>query len=84
MLEITNITKSPIQVLIKSTKGAYLRESGNCLDTTRAFKSYNIPGLGSGKNQLTIEDEKVTEYIHRLVKQKLITIRHVTVKKEPL
>ena len=77
MLEITNRTKSPIQILVKSKQGAYIRKTESLVDTNRAFKSINIPGIGSGKNQIVIEDEKITEYIKRLEKDKLIYVRKV-------
>lgn len=81
MYEITNITRSPIQILIKSKKGAYNKKTGTLIDTNRAFKSLNIPGLGSGKNKVFIEDEKMTEYIIRLSKQQRppapITIKNI-------
>lgn len=77
MIEVTNITKSPVQILIKSKKGAFIKETGKLVDTNYAFKSYNIPGLGSGKNVIILTDEQKTIYIDKLVKEKLIKIRTI-------
>jgi hypothetical protein len=77
LLEITNKTRSPIQILVKSTQGAYNKEQGGCISTTRAFTSLNVPGIGAGENKVTIDDEKITDQIKRLEKEKLIQIKHV-------
>jgi hypothetical protein len=77
LLEITNKTKGPIQILVKSTQGSYNKKQQACVNTTRAFKSLNIPGIGGGLNVITIPDEKMTDHIKQLEAKKLIKIRHV-------
>ena len=77
MLKITNNTKSPITILVRSNQGAYIKKQNKCMDTTRAFKSLLIPGIGAGKNVVEIPDEKMTDHINQLVKKKLISIVHV-------
>jgi hypothetical protein len=37
----------------------------------------NIPGIGKGKNVFLLEDERVTEYIGRLEKAKLISTKYI-------
>lgn len=65
MIEITNLTKSPIQLLVRSRK------------KTRAFTTLVLPGRGSGHNKLMIEDERATEYIGRAEGNGLISTRQV-------
>jgi hypothetical protein len=66
MLEITNKTKGPITVMVRSkTK-------------PRSFTTLRICGIGAGKNVAIIEDEAKTEYIDRVEKvYGLITTRHI-------
>ena len=59
MIKITNITKSPVQVIIKSGRSNDL----NVL---------NIPGMGKGKNTYFLEDERWTHYIDEAEDRKLI------------
>jgi hypothetical protein len=65
MIEITNIKKSPVQVVIRSRKGA------------RAFTTLNIPGRGAGCNVYLLEDERHTEYVDRVEKMGLISTKYV-------
>lgn len=65
MIEITNKQKHPVQVLIRSRKGA------------RAFTTLNIPGRGANKNVYLLEDERHTEYVDRVEKMGLISTKYV-------
>lgn len=67
MIEITNKTKGPVQLAIKTGPG---KEKGLAV--------LNIPGIGAGKNIYLLEDERHTEYVDRaehagLIKQRKIT-----------
>ena len=66
MIEITNRTSGPIQILVRSRKKA------------RAFTTLVVPGRGSGHNVKTIEDELYTEYIDRAESFGLISTRKIT------
>lgn len=70
MIEIRNKLRSPIQVVVRSR--TEVPGSGS-----RAFTTRNIPGIGSGNNVYLLEDERHTDYIDRLVKEGLISTRHV-------
>ena len=65
MIEITNKQKSPVQILIRSRKGA------------RAFTTLNIPGVGANRNVYLLEDERHTEYVDRVEKMGLISTKYV-------
>jgi hypothetical protein len=65
MIEITNVCKHPVQVVIKSKK------------KVNSFTTLNIPGLGSKKNIYNLEDERSTAYIERVEKMGLIKTRYV-------
>lgn len=65
MIEITNKQKSPIQVVVRSRKGA------------RAFTTLNIPGIGANCNVYLLADERHTEYIDRVEKMGLISTKYV-------
>ncbi len=69
MLEIKNNKKFPVQLIVKSTV------------RTKSFTTLIIPGVGKGKNIYLLEDERVTDYIDRAVKDGLITTRHIPNKK---
>ena len=62
MKKITNRTKGPISIMVKSKK------------SPRSFTTLPIPGLGSGKNFIYLEEERFTEYINRMELRKLITV----------
>lgn len=66
MIEITNKTAGPIQLLIRSRR------------KPRSFTTLIIPGRGAGFNVKTIEDELYTEIIDRVEKYGLISTRRVT------
>ena len=70
MIEIRTKTRSPVQIIMRSR--IEVPGSGS-----RAFTTKVIPGLGSGKNVYLCEDERYTTYIDRLVKDGLISTRHV-------
>ena len=65
MIEITNLCKYPVQVLIKSKQ------------KVNSFATLNIPGIGSKKNIYHLEDERSTAYIERVEKMGLIKTRYV-------
>jgi len=65
MLEITNKTRGPISLVVRSRRA------------TRAFTCKTLPGIGAGQNVYLLEDERTTEYIDRLKNMKLIEVRHV-------
>lgn len=65
MIEITNRTKNPVQIIVRSKE-----DPSN-------FTTKIIPAIGKGKNIFYLEDERETEYINRLVSKKLITKRYI-------
>jgi len=72
MIEITNNTKGPIQVMVRSKK------------KVRSFTVLTIPGVGSGKikvhpghNKRIIEDEAATENIELVESFRLISTRRI-------
>jgi len=69
MIEITNKTRSPVQLLVRTgpQKG-------------KNFTVLNIPGLGSNHNVYVLEDERHTEYIDRAERDGLITQKKITKK----
>jgi hypothetical protein len=69
MLEIKNNKKFPVQLIVKSNV------------RTKSFTTLIVPGVGRGKNIYLLEDERVTDYIDRAVKDGLITTRHIPNKK---
>jgi len=66
MIEITNKTKCPVQLIVRSKTHP------------RSLTTLNIPAIGKGKNIFYLEDERTTEYIDRLVKSKLISTRYIS------
>jgi hypothetical protein len=65
MIQITNRGRSPVQIIVRSK-----------IDSHRLTVK-NIPGIGKGKNVFLLEDERVTEYIGRLEKAKLISTKYI-------
>ena len=65
MIEIRNKQKCPVQIVVKSRR------------KPRSFTTLNVPGIGSGKNVILLEDERATEYIERVEKLGLISTRQV-------
>lgn len=65
MIELKNLNKFPVQIVVKSTR---IPNSFTCL---------NIPGIGKKNNIFLLEDERATEYIDRAVEAGLITKRIV-------
>lgn len=65
MIEITNKTRGPVQLLIRSRKAP------------RSFTTLNLPGIGAGNHRYHLEDERATEYIERAEKLGLISTRHI-------
>ena len=65
MIEITNKTKGPIQLLIRKKVG-------------KEFTTLIITGVGLGKNTYLLEDERHTDYINRAEEMGLITQKKVT------
>ena len=66
MIEITNLKKHPVQIIIKSRK------------KSNSFTTLNIPGLGSKKNIYNLEDERSTAYIERVENMGLIKTRYIS------
>ena len=65
MIELKNLNKFPVQLIVKSTR---IPNSFTCL---------NIPGIGKKNNIFLLEDERATEYIDRAVEAGLLTKRIV-------
>jgi len=63
MIEITNTQTGPIQIVVRSKR------------KLRAFTTIVIPGRGSGKNKVVIEDEAATDYIQLVENYGLISTR---------
>lgn len=63
MIEITNLQKTTIQLIIRSRKA------------TNSFTVLNIPGVGKKKNKIILEDERSTIYIDRAEQAGLITTK---------
>lgn len=53
MIEIRNLQKYPVQLIIRSRKAP------------NSFTVLNIPGIGKEKNKFLLEDERSTVYIER-------------------
>lgn len=70
MIEITNKTDGPLQILVRSRR------------KPRSFTTLVVPGRGQGKNVKIIEDELHTPYIDRVEKLKLISTRIVEQQRE--
>jgi len=66
MIEIKNLKKHPVQLIIRARL------------IPRSFTVLNIPGIGNGKNIFNLEEERSTEYIYRAEKAGLISIRQLT------
>jgi hypothetical protein len=78
MIEIKNKKRFPVQLILRSRRSTHNSkarkgEGGG----SRTFTTLNVPGLGKGKNIVRIEDELKTEYVDRLEKKGLITIKHI-------
>ena len=65
MIELKNLKKFPVQVVVKSRKNP------------NSFTCLNIPGIGKKNNIFLLEDERATEYIDRAVEAGLLTKRIV-------
>lgn len=65
MIEITNKTRGPIQLLIRKKVG-------------KEFTTLIIPGLGLGNNVYLLADERHTDYIDEAEKSGLIIQKKVT------
>ena len=63
MIEIVNNQPYPLQLVIRSKK------------RPRTFTCLYLPAVGDKKNIFYLEEERVTEYIHRAEKSGLITTR---------
>lgn len=71
--EITNITRSPVQIILRSQKPG-----------SKQFTVKNIPGVGKGNNKFIVEDEQYTEFIDKVVaaKPRLVTTKKINIKKK--
>ena len=67
MLEITNRTRGPVSLIVRSRKGPQ----------TRQFTTLTVLGIGAGLNVVCIEDEAATQYVDKARREKLITVRTV-------
>ncbi len=65
MIELKNLKKFPVQVIVKSKR------------VPNSFTCLNIPGIGKKNNIFLLEDERATEYIDRAVEAGLLTKRIV-------
>lgn len=65
MLEITNRTRGPVSLVVRSRRGP----------SSRQFTTLTILGIGAGCNVVRIEDEAATEYIEKARREKLISVR---------
>lgn len=65
MIEIKNLKRHPVQLIIKSKLAP------------DSFTVLNIPGVGKGKNIFRLEEERSTEYIDRAEKAGLISTRQL-------
>ena len=65
MIEIRNLKKHPVQLIIRSRL------------TPKSFTVLNIPGICNGKNIFNLEEERSTEYIDRAQKAGLISTRYL-------
>lgn len=68
MIEITNKTRGPVQLVVKSMSP---NRKG------KAISVVNIPGIGAGKNTYLLEDERHTDYIDRAEKLGLISQKRI-------
>ncbi len=66
MIKITNITKSPVQLVVKTGPKARARNQ------KVGMACLNIPGIGAKKNVYFLEDERHTNYIDQAEKAGLI------------
>ena len=66
MWKITNKTRGPVQLMIKST------------NQPRAMTAWNIPGIGSGKNTVYLKDELKTPYVDWAEGEKLIAQQYIS------
>ena len=69
MIEITNLTTGPIQLIVRTGTEARLPRNMTVL---------NVPGIGSGKNVVKLEDERYTDYIQRIEDAGHIKIKRIT------
>ena len=65
MWEITNITRGPVQLMIKSKT------------RPKAMTAWNVPGIGSGHNTVELADELKTPYIDWAESEKFIVQRYI-------
>jgi len=65
MIELKNVNRFPVQVVVRSTR------------VPNSFTCLNIPGIGKKNNIFLLEDERATEYIDRAVEAGLLNKRIV-------
>lgn len=71
MVKITNLTKGPVQLTVRTGAKAKLNKNITVL---------NLPGIGSGKNSVLLEDERYTHWIDEAEKSGLIKVEKITQK----
>ncbi len=67
MIEITNKTRGPVQLVVRTGAGK-----------GRNFTVLNIPGIGANQNVRYLEDERHTPYIDEAERKGFIKTRKVT------
>lgn len=70
MLEIRNLTRSPVPLIVRSRRE--VPGSGS-----KSFTTLIISGIGKGKHIYYLDEERTTTYVERAVKDKLIKTRIV-------
>jgi hypothetical protein len=65
MLKIVNKIRGPLQIMVKSKR------------KVDSFTTLTIPGIGKGKNIVLLEDERITENIERLRRDKLLEYSYI-------
>jgi hypothetical protein len=66
MITITNLQRSPLQLMVRSNK------------KTRDFNTKVLPGLGRGMNTCKLPEERITDQIRRLEKDGFLTLKETT------
>ena len=65
MWKITNKTRGPVQLMIRSRR------------VPKGMTAWNIPGMGAGKNVVYLEDELKTSYVDWAESEKLIAQQYI-------
>lgn len=68
MIEMTNLKRTPIQIIVRTAPGKGKAKNFTCL---------NIPGIGNNENVRYIDDERHTPYIDKAEKDGFIKVRRI-------